>query len=49
MPFFRFREENTVKNENEKNPLTDGAIYKPLIKFMLPVMLAVFLQAMYSA
>jgi putative MATE family efflux protein len=49
MPFLRFREENIVKNENMKNPLTEGAIYKPLIQFMLPVMLAVFLQAMYSA
>ncbi|MBD5145245.1 MAG: MATE family efflux transporter [Ruminococcus sp.] len=36
-------------NQQNKNPLTEGAIYKPLIKFMLPVMLAVFLQAMYSA
>lgn len=30
-------------------PLTSGKIYKPLMKFMLPVMLAAFLQAMYSA
>jgi putative MATE family efflux protein len=34
---------------NSQNSLTDGAIYKPLIKFMIPVMLAQFLQAMYSA
>jgi putative MATE family efflux protein len=37
------------QNTQPQNPLTEGAIYKPLIKFMLPVMFAVFLQAMYSA
>lgn len=30
-------------------PLTSGKIYKPLIMFMLPVILALFLQALYGA
>jgi putative MATE family efflux protein len=50
MPFLMERRENmSNKNTQSKNPLTEGAIYKPLLKFMFPVMLAVFLQAMYSA
>jgi putative MATE family efflux protein len=51
MPFLIKERRKNMSNENtqSKNPLTEGAIYKPLIKFMLPVMLAVFLQAMYSA
>jgi putative MATE family efflux protein len=36
------------KKEQTKS-LTDGAIYKPLILFMLPVILASFLQALYGA
>lgn len=32
-----------------KNSLTSGPIVKPLLKFMLPVILALFLQAMYGA
>lgn len=32
-----------------QNPLTSGAIYKPMMKFMLPVMFATFLQALYGA
>jgi Na+-driven multidrug efflux pump len=43
------RRRRSLKNENVKNPLTEGAVYKPLIKFMLPVMLTVFLQVMYLA
>jgi Na+-driven multidrug efflux pump len=43
------RKNMSNKHAQSKNPLTEGAIYKPLLKFMLPVMLAVFLQAMYSA
>jgi putative MATE family efflux protein len=36
-------------NQKTQTPLIEGAIYRPLIEFMFPVMLAVFLQAMYSA
>lgn len=32
-----------------QNPLTSGPIYKPMMKFMLPVMFATFLQALYGA
>lgn len=32
-----------------KNTLTSGAIYAPMMKFMLPVKAATFLQAMYAA
>lgn len=32
-----------------KNSFTTGPIVKPLLKFMLPVILALFLQAMYGA
>lgn len=35
-------------SENQ-NPLTSGPIYKPMMKFMLPVMFATFLQALYGA
>lgn len=36
-----------VKTAN-KSSLTSGAIYAPMMKFMLPVMAATFLQAMYA-
>lgn len=36
-------------NEKEKNPFLAGPIFQPLLKFMIPVLLANFLQAMYSA
>ncbi|MCC8356280.1 MAG: MATE family efflux transporter [Oscillospiraceae bacterium] len=36
-------------NTLEKNPFTSGPIFAPLLKFMLPVLLANLLQAMYSA
>lgn len=32
-----------------KNSFTTGPIVKPLLKFMLPVILDLFLQAMYGA
>lgn len=32
-----------------KNSFTSGPIVKPLLKFMLPFILALFLQAMYGA
>ena len=35
-------------SENQ-NSLTSGPIYKPMMKFMLPVMFATFLQALYGA
>ena len=35
--------------ETEKNPFLAGPVFKPLLNFMLPVLLANFLQAMYSA
>lgn len=38
-----------ARMETRKNALTTGPIYKPLIRFMLPVMLASLLQAMYGA
>lgn len=34
---------------DSKNTLTSGSIYLPLIRFMLPVILATFLQALYGA
>ncbi len=34
---------------NQKNEFTEGPILKPLIKFTIPIMLALFLQAMYGA
>ncbi len=34
---------------NEKNQFTEGKIFAPLIKFALPVLLALCLQAMYGA
>ena len=34
---------------NENQNFTTGPIYAPLIRFCLPVLLALFLQAMYSA
>ncbi|MCD8390932.1 MAG: MATE family efflux transporter [Firmicutes bacterium] len=37
-----------VKTAN-KSSLTSGAIYSPMMRFMLPVMAATFLQAMYAA
>ncbi len=37
------------ENVNEKNPFLSGPVFKPLLKFMLPILLANFLQAMYSA
>lgn len=40
---------NTLAKTKQKSTLTSGAIYGPLLKFMLPVMAATFLQAMYSA
>lgn len=33
----------------KKNTFTEGAILSPLLKFMLPVLFAMFLQAMYGA
>ena len=36
-------------NAKEKNSLISGAIFSPMMKFMLPVIAATFLQAMYSA
>ncbi len=38
-----------MSKTKEKSTLTSGAIYAPMMKFMLPVMAATFLQAMYSA
>lgn len=35
-------------HENQ-NPLTSGPVYKPMMKFMLPVMFATFLQVLYGA
>lgn len=35
--------------QKSKNTLTSGPIYLPLMRFMLPVMLAAFLQALYGA
>ena len=35
--------------ETEENPFLAGPVFKPLLNFMLPVLLANFLQAMYSA
>lgn len=32
-----------------KNSFTDGPIYKPLVKFTLPILAALFLQTMYGA
>lgn len=34
---------------NEKNQFTEGKIFGPLIRFALPVLLALFLQTMYGA
>ncbi len=36
-------------NERENNPFLTGPIFRPLLKFMIPVLLANLLQAMYSA
>ncbi|MCD8117757.1 MAG: MATE family efflux transporter [Oscillospiraceae bacterium] len=36
-------------HEAERNPFLSGPVFKPLLKFMLPVLLANLLQAMYSA
>ncbi|MCC8073075.1 MAG: hypothetical protein LIO62_02990 [Clostridiales bacterium] len=33
----------------EKSTLVSGSIFAPMMKFMLPVMAATFLQAMYAA
>lgn len=35
--------------DTTRSPLTSGPIFKPLLRFMLPVMLAALLQAMYGA
>lgn len=40
--------EGCVMHENQ-NPLTSGPVYKPMMKFMLPVMFATFLQVLYGA
>lgn len=34
---------------SQKNEFTEGKIYKPLVRFMLPLLFANFLQALYSA
>ena len=33
----------------QKNTFTEGAILVPLLKFSLPILCAIFLQAMYGA
>ncbi|MCD8221463.1 MAG: cytidylate kinase family protein [Clostridiales bacterium] len=38
-----------MSKAREKSTLTSGAIYAPMMKFMLPVIAATFLQAMYAA
>lgn len=38
-----------MSKTKEKSSLVSGAIFSPMMKFMLPVMAATFLQAMYSA
>lgn len=38
-----------MNSAKEKNSLISGAIYRPMMTFMLPVMAATFLQAMYAA
>lgn len=35
--------------DNSKNAFTEGPILAPLVKFTIPIMLALFLQAMYGA
>ncbi len=38
-----------MSQTKEKSSLVSGAIFSPMMKFMLPVMAATFLQAMYAA
>ncbi len=38
-----------MNKTREKSTLISGAFYAPMMKFMLPVMAATFLQAMYAA
>ena len=38
-----------MRTEMKNNDFTSGAILSKLLKFMLPVLLAMFLQAMYGA
>lgn len=38
-----------MNKTKEKGSLVSGAIFSPMMMFMLPVMAATFLQAMYAA
>ena len=38
-----------IENSSQENNFTEGKILSPLIRFMVPVFLAMFLQAMYGA
>ena len=47
--FFIIRFQNNMEKALKSNNFTEGKILAPLIKFSLPVLFALFLQAMYGA
>ena len=38
-----------METMEQRNAFTEGPILRPLIRFTVPIMLALFLQAMYGA